>query len=220
MPRIAAKRTHCPQSHEYTPENTYLNNGVRYCRKCLIIRGTEWQRQDRKKNPSKYRDRERSHDEELYKAGICIACAKNPATVAIMHGRNGHKIRHCESCRNSKNISKAQARVELKMVVLAHYGPLGELRCSWSGCDVTDPDMLSLDHLDDSGSAHRKKGSSFSGGVSFYAQLKRDGFPDGYQTLCHNHQWKKEILRRRTGINSIPQWNGLFTLELIDRGMS
>ena len=27
-------RTHCPQGHEYTPENTLVYRGRRYCRRC------------------------------------------------------------------------------------------------------------------------------------------------------------------------------------------
>jgi hypothetical protein len=31
----ARERTHCPQGHEYTPENTYVSaRGWRYCRAC------------------------------------------------------------------------------------------------------------------------------------------------------------------------------------------
>lgn len=29
-----ASKTHCPQNHEYTPENTYTHGGKRHCRKC------------------------------------------------------------------------------------------------------------------------------------------------------------------------------------------
>lgn len=33
-------RTHCPRSHEYTPENTYVApDGSRECRECRIYRG-------------------------------------------------------------------------------------------------------------------------------------------------------------------------------------
>ena len=35
-----AKRTHCPQGHPYTPENTYRYNGKRVCRECTH----EWNR--------------------------------------------------------------------------------------------------------------------------------------------------------------------------------
>lgn len=29
-----ARKTHCPQGHEYTPENTYVHNGSRQCKTC------------------------------------------------------------------------------------------------------------------------------------------------------------------------------------------
>ena len=31
-----AARTHCPQGHEYTAENTYRSTGSRVCRTCLL----------------------------------------------------------------------------------------------------------------------------------------------------------------------------------------
>ena len=36
-----AKKTHCPQGHEYTPENTYVNGGRRTCRECALRRARE-----------------------------------------------------------------------------------------------------------------------------------------------------------------------------------
>jgi hypothetical protein len=33
-----ANKTHCPERHAYTPENTYLYQGRRYCRACWTIR--------------------------------------------------------------------------------------------------------------------------------------------------------------------------------------
>ncbi len=35
-------KTHCPQEHEYTPENTYLWNGRRACRTCRLDAGKRW----------------------------------------------------------------------------------------------------------------------------------------------------------------------------------
>lgn len=36
-----AKKTHCPKGHEYTPENTYVCVGYRYCRTCNRMRPAE-----------------------------------------------------------------------------------------------------------------------------------------------------------------------------------
>lgn len=38
LPVATKDRTHCPQGHEYSAENTYVNkNGKRYCRACRVI---------------------------------------------------------------------------------------------------------------------------------------------------------------------------------------
>lgn len=35
-------RTHCPQGHAYSLENTYVNRGKRYCRECKKRHKREW----------------------------------------------------------------------------------------------------------------------------------------------------------------------------------
>lgn len=37
----AALITHCPHGHDYTPENTKIHKGKRYCRRCNNIRSCE-----------------------------------------------------------------------------------------------------------------------------------------------------------------------------------
>jgi hypothetical protein len=41
------QRTHCPQGHEYTDENTYRNGNKRACRTCSIKRASEHKRRQR-----------------------------------------------------------------------------------------------------------------------------------------------------------------------------
>jgi len=36
-----AQKTHCPQGHEFTPENTYRVGGARRCRECNRARCRE-----------------------------------------------------------------------------------------------------------------------------------------------------------------------------------
>jgi len=99
--------------------------------------------------------------------------------------------------RNVKRIRERTRRSNkiLKFEVLSHYSPKEKLRCSWRGCKITDMDMLSLDHIKNNG-AEARRGMKAIGGVVYYSRLRKLGYPEGLQTLCHNHQWKKEITRR------------------------
>ena len=86
---------------------------------------------------------------------------------------------------------------KIKLEILTHYGPCGIVRCNWIGCFINDIDMLSLDHVNNDGGEHRK---ALSGGVhAIYRDVRRKQYPPGYQTLCFNHQLKKQILRHGHG---------------------
>jgi len=41
---LNALKTHCPQGHEYTPENTMTFNGMRSCRRCMNERSARYHR--------------------------------------------------------------------------------------------------------------------------------------------------------------------------------
>jgi hypothetical protein len=103
-----------------------------------------------------------------------------------------NKERISTNVRNYGRVFRAEAKVE----VLSHYGKDGKLQCCWPECCVIDPDMLSLDHLDNNGAEHRRNNGNASGAI-LYRQLIREGFTEGYQTLCLNHQFKKELMRKR-----------------------
>src|SRR5271165_2992707 len=72
----------------------------------------------------------------------------------------------------------------IKEEVLTHYSPNGVLGCCWLDCGVCDIDMLSLDHIADDGAKHR---SVLGAGTRIYRWALAQGFPEGLQTLCHNH---------------------------------
>lgn len=80
-----------------------------------------------------------------------------------------------------------------KCRVLKNYGKGKEALCCWKACTVVDPDMLSLDHINNDGAQDRKLRGS---GDNLYRKIEQENFPVGFQTLCYNHQWKKEISRR------------------------
>lgn len=100
-------------------------------------------------------------------------------------------LKNREKLRQQANASNRR----LKIRVLTHYGKSKQLKCRWRKCEVQDLDMLTLDHIYDNGKKHREQG--YEGGINGYRQLARAGYPKGFQTLCGNHQLKKEHIRRR-----------------------
>lgn len=73
---------------------------------------------------------------------------------------------------------------KLKVEVLNHYG-YG--KCSCFRCGFSDLRALTLDHI------NGRKRSSDKYGQRLYRQLKEDGYPEGYMTLCMNCQFIKKV---------------------------
>jgi len=95
------------------------------------------------------------------------------------------------------NASKYRYRNKIKLEGLMHYSG-GDVRCAI--CGEVDMDVLCLDHINNDGAAQRKRtGISGRGsiGISTYAGLKREGWPDGLQVLCANCNMKKQMILHR-----------------------
>jgi hypothetical protein len=72
----------------------------------------------------------------------------------------------------------------------------GEGTCRW--CGQGDQDVLTIDHINNDGAAHRKQfGGKTFGGKHIYQWLVNNDYPSGFQVLCYNCNMKKETLRRR-----------------------
>jgi hypothetical protein len=89
---------------------------------------------------------------------------------------------------------RREEHLSRKTEVLTAYGKDGKLQCCWPECEITDVDMLSLDHIDENGASHRKE---FHNQIAIYRWLKKNNYPVGFQTLCMNHQIKKHLLFKR-----------------------
>src|ERR1700676_1458078 len=124
---------------------------------------------------------DKKRTENLKRLGLCIGCSK-PAVKGILV---------CKNCRNKKMIYYR----DKKLIVLARYSKGDTRKCCWHGCDVTDPDMLTIDHINDDGAEHRKEN-----GRNIYVYLTSCKFLKGFQTLCFNHQWKKRMLGLRENL--------------------
>lgn len=78
--------------------------------------------------------------------------------------------------------------IKLKIEALTHYSTKPYPACV--RCGITDIRVLSIDHINGGGSTHRLHQVGH-GGAHLYAFLKRNSWPEGYQTLCMNDQFKK-----------------------------
>lgn len=85
---------------------------------------------------------------------------------------------------------KYQQRVKIE--VFSYYSN-GTPECAH--CGITDIDILCIDHINGGGNTH-KKSLGEGGRRNFYWWLRREGFPEGYQVLCRNCNWKKRIQQR------------------------
>ena len=68
---------------------------------------------------------------------------------------------------------------KLRSDVLQAYGNV----CAC--CGETEYKFLSIDHVDGNGANHRRQ-VGVGSGFHFYLWLRRNGFPKGFQVLCHN----------------------------------
>ena len=92
--------------------------------------------------------------------------------------RDDKAFKRCSVCRQAVN----QRNRKIKLEVIAAYG--GKCQCP-GGCEVTEFDWLSVDHINGGGVQHRKTLKTI--GCDFYRWLKRMGFPkDEFRLLCYN----------------------------------
>jgi hypothetical protein len=72
------------------------------------------------------------------------------------------------------------------------------MKCQWpDGCDITDPEMLQVDHIDGHGAGYRQSKEIGGLGHVLYRWLISNNFPPGYRLLCANHNWKHHANKRR-----------------------
>jgi hypothetical protein len=161
---VTADSKSCPRCGQDKPLADFGRNRARadglaaYCRPCARAAGRE---ANRRRDPVARRqgdNRRRAADPARFREAERRRYEVNPVPVLAAVARHRSRVR-------------AQ--------VFAHYGQA----CACCGRS----DQLTIDHVNGDGDTHRRElfGKSRAGGVRFYAWLVRQGFPPGYQTLCH-----------------------------------
>ena len=101
---------------------------------------------------------------------------KTRLRAADKRWRDAHRV----ELRKRNRVYKKRYDEGMKKKVFEHYG----IKCA--DCGIEDMDVLSIDHINGGGREHRKKI-----GRKINIWLCRNNFPEGFQTLCFNCNWKK-----------------------------
>jgi len=114
--------------------------------------------------------------------GLCVRCGKVPIV-------DGYKT--CEECtkkayayhkRDPKAIARARENYrKVKDEVFLAYGGY---KCAC--CGEEEQSFLCIDHINGGGEKHRTEIGVGVRGRNMYTWLKKNGFPPGFQVLCHN----------------------------------
>jgi hypothetical protein len=120
---------------------------------------------------------------------VCSQCGNRPP-----EGK-GKRCRICIDKRNDwyqDSTTQAKDKVrrnENRNAVIEHYGG----QCF--ECGESRPTRLAIDHIKGKGNIHRRKIGKYGSG--FFKWLVDNGFPEGFQVLCHNCNIDKHLSGKR-----------------------
>jgi hypothetical protein len=117
----------------------------------------------------------------------CLRCLKilPIANYAIRTDARKLCIRGvCKHCYNerTRNIWR-----KLRIEIFDYYGWM--CKC----CGEKIKEFLSLDHINDDGYLDKNPNGNKKSGKELYLLVKKQGFPNKYQTLCMNCNWGKKL---------------------------
>jgi hypothetical protein len=99
---------------------------------------------------------------------------------------------YIDANRDKHNAWGTKSKNKLKTEIFSHYCN-GDIKCRM--CEETELGVLTVDHINGNGTKHRieiglgRRG----GGYGMYQWLKKNNYPDGFQILCFNCQFRKRM---------------------------
>lgn len=173
----------CPRCKETKEDTEFHRNPTTgrlasYCNPCKRV----WEKERRKSHKEAYNARAR----EWRKANPDKANAatykwrrENPDKWQAAYKRwaSGNRLEY-----------EAERRQMVRDEVFTAYGGY---RCAC--CGETEPMFLTIDHINNDGADHRRELKTLigGGGSAFFAWLRKNKFPTGFQVLCRNCNWGK-----------------------------
>jgi hypothetical protein len=132
----------------------------------------------------------------------CHDCASQNKRVKHESHKSLPQVEY-KNWRTEQNAIRKAEKIRLKTEVFAHYCPDGIIKCvnpfGVHKEEMTDLDILSLDHINGDGHLDKDINGHRLGGVMFYRRLKISGYPNGLQVLCGSCQMKKKVVNHEHG---------------------
>ena len=114
---------------------------------------------------------------ERKEKGWCTLCGVKP------HAKG---IERCTECSASEAARLRAYYKKIRFICINHYSK-GTNKCACPNCPETNPNFLTIDHINGGGTKHRKEiDPKQPVGNRFYRWLIQHNFPEGYRVLCWN----------------------------------
>lgn len=153
----------CIREHPQTPDNI---NKRGWCKKCASLRA--------KKYYEAHKDKITASRRAQRSADIDRARAKDRGNY-LRHAEARKEYSRAWRAANKEHATSrdAEYRAQVRDAVFDAYG------WSCACCSDSVPRFLTIDHVNGNGSEHRKLT-----GPALHRTLRREGYPEGYRTLC------------------------------------
>jgi hypothetical protein len=113
--------------------------------------------------------------------------------------KTGAKNKRCKQCDHERHVLyysthkeswKAKMKVYRKIAKDSAYEAYGGYTCKC--CGETEQMFLTIDHINNDGTSHRKK-YNLTAGNQLYVWLRTNKYPPGFQVLCFNCNHGKHL---------------------------
>ena len=126
---------------------------------------TEYQRKRRRENPERHRGYARSY------------YWRHKDDPNWRKKRSAYLLRYYHLHKEKRLANDRKWRQALRAAAIEHYGK------TCACCGESTYEFLCIDHISGGGNRQREQ---LGCGRNFYSWLKRNGYPEGFRTLCHN----------------------------------
>lgn len=164
----------------------------RHYKKMLAIKNDEYKKewQKRKNNPEfiiKKREIDRLYRIKK-KIGIDTSRKKDDSSLINQDWQSYSRMwKYKNGYFSIKAIKKSSAYHKHRIDILEHYSKDNKIQCN--NCECKDIRVLDIDHINNNGAKHRIE----MGQLNAVWWIVKNNFPPGFQILCRNCNWIKEL---------------------------